>query len=186
MTSKVITVVAFQQFCGTNSFRYMPLLPPCCISNIFSLLCTEQTLKITRVRTASAVSTLPLFNFFLLSTDEDSSVMNQSIPDDVKRRERQFLNDVESIPMHMAIFILAFVIQTLCNATKAGRNGTIGLCVLYTVYGASRYLFTICYVLRLQVWHRIIRMDDFAWFLICISLNSLFGPFFGFWGALVC
>ena len=82
---------------------------------------------------------------------EDSDVMEQSTPTDVKRRERQFMNDVESIPFHVSIFILAFVIQNFSNAAGHGRIGTLTLCYVYPVYMFSRVIYTICYIFALQV-----------------------------------
>jgi len=115
---------------------------------------------------AYAASTLALFVKYMMSLiyasntghhpSEDKDYQLPPPPEDIVRRERQFSNDLENIPMHLIVFWAAFIIQILVNASgNGGRNGTLALTVLVITYAASRCLFTICYVFSAQPWRTI-------------------------------
>lgn len=108
-----------------------------------------------------AVSTVAIFTKYTLSLfyaansgnhpTEDKMFLLPPQPDDIRRRERQFLNDMENIPVHLAIFWAAFIIQNLQNAGgSGGRNGTLALSILFLIYTISRALFTACYIHGIQ------------------------------------
>jgi uncharacterized MAPEG superfamily protein len=80
-------------------------------------------------------------------------------PSDLLRRERQFLNDMENIPIHMAIFWAAFIVQNFHNASgNGGRSGTLALSALIIIYVTSRLFFTICYIRAIQPFRTIFYM----------------------------
>lgn len=108
-----------------------------------------------------AVSTVVIFMKYTLSLfyaansgnhpTEDKMFLLPPQPEDIRRRERQFLNDMENIPVHLAIFWAAFIIQNLQNAGGyGGRNGTLALSILFLTYTVSRALFTLCYIHAIQ------------------------------------
>lgn len=72
------------------------------------------------------------------------------------RKERQFMNDSETIPISLAIFFFAFLLQCFENAGGiSGSDGTITLTVMIILYTISRYGFTFCYIFRLSPWRSI-------------------------------
>ena len=82
---------------------------------------------------------------------EDKIFLLPPQPDDIARRERQFLNDMENIPIHLAVFYAAFIMQTFQNASgSGGRIGTIALSALFLMYTMCRILFTVCYIQSIQ------------------------------------
>jgi uncharacterized MAPEG superfamily protein len=107
-----------------------------------------------------SICTLVLFVKYFLTTmwaidsslrpEEDKILPLLPVPDDIKRRQRAFLNDVENIPFHMAILWGAFIVQNYCNASGHGDNETSGLIILIIIYTAARFLHTTCYLLALQ------------------------------------
>lgn len=108
-----------------------------------------------------AVSTAVLFLKYTVSLfyaansgnhpSEDKIFLLPPPPEDIRRRERQFLNDMENIPVHLAVFWAAFVLQTMQNATgNGGRTGTLALSALMIIYVVSRCLFTVCYIRAIQ------------------------------------
>ena len=108
-----------------------------------------------------AVSTAWLFFKYFLSAvyavnadnhpEEDSIIYVPPIPSNIRRRERQFANDMENIPLHMAIFWAAFIVQNFANASgNGGRDGTIALSCLIVIYTFVRTLFTLFYCYGIQ------------------------------------
>lgn len=108
-----------------------------------------------------AVSTVVIFTKYTLSLfyaansgnhpAEDKIFLLPIQPEDIRRRERQFLNDMENIPVHLAIFWAAFIIQNLQNAGgSGGRNGTLALSISFLIYTISRALYTLCYIHGIQ------------------------------------
>jgi uncharacterized MAPEG superfamily protein len=83
--------------------------------------------------------------------DEDKAFLMVTQPEDARRRERQFVNDMENIPVHLSMFWAAFIIQNLQNASgNGGRNGTLCLSALILIYALSRTIFTVCYIRAIQ------------------------------------
>ena len=116
-----------------------------------------------------AVSTVVLFMKYSMSLvyasntgnhpSEDKQFQLPPPPEDIRRRERQFANDMENIPFHMAIFWAAFNVQNYANATgNGGRDGTLALSCLFLIYTLARCLFTICYIGSYQPWRTITYM----------------------------
>ena len=116
-----------------------------------------------------AASTVALFIKYSMSLvyasntgnhpSEDKQFNLPPPPEDIRRRERQFANDMENIPFHLAIFWAAFIIQNFANASgTGGRDGTIALSTLILAYTFSRAMFTICYIFTLQPWRTIFYM----------------------------
>lgn len=71
-------------------------------------------------------------------------------PDNIKRRERVFANDLENIPFHTAIFWGAFVVQAFANLSDYGKNETLALTALFVLYCFFRLTHTLTYVFALQ------------------------------------
>ena len=91
-----------------------------------------------------------------LQEDEITFGGNKRPPDEnVKRRTRTAANDMENIPMHLAIFWSAFIVQNFCNASGNGQNETIALTCLIMIYTGLRLFYTVCYVFALQPWRTI-------------------------------
>lgn len=118
---------------------------------------------------AYAVSTTVLFLKYSISLvyasntgnhpSEDKQFNLPPPPEDIRRRERQFANDMENIPFHLALFWAAFIVQNFANASgNGGRDGTLALTVLFSVYTFSRVMFTIAYIYTLQPWRTIFYM----------------------------
>jgi hypothetical protein len=68
----------------------------------------------------------------------------------VKRRQISATDDVQHIPMHLCVFLAAFVVQNLCNASGHGQQETLALTCLLIIYCAFRALFTVLYLFALQ------------------------------------
>ena len=82
---------------------------------------------------------------------EDSMLPgDKTVPADIKRRARVFANDLENIPLHLAIFWGAFIVQCFSNLSGYGQSETVGLTVLIILYSGLRFAFSLCYVLALQ------------------------------------
>ena len=83
---------------------------------------------------------------------EDADVLGTRLeaPPGIQRKERQFANDLENIPMHLSIFWAAFIVQNYVNASNKGEQTTTALTCLIVIYTALRTTFTICYIFRLQ------------------------------------
>jgi len=84
-----------------------------------------------------------LFNYRIIKPETP-------VPDDIKRRSRALANDLENIPIHLSVFILAFVVQNLVNMTGQGFYGTWALSVLFPMYAGFRTIFTVCYLRAIQ------------------------------------
>ena len=82
--------------------------------------------------------------------EEDKLLPTLPVPEDIKRRTRAFLNDVENIPLHMAILWGAFIVQNYCNASGYGDHETSALIVLIITYSGARLMHTTSYLLALQ------------------------------------
>jgi uncharacterized MAPEG superfamily protein len=84
--------------------------------------------------------------------EEDRLLIGQAdmSPKDL-RKERQALNDIENIPFHFGIFLLAFIVQNFANASGESSHGNNALIALYVTYVTARVLYTICYINALQV-----------------------------------
>lgn len=103
---------------------------------------------------------------------EDKIFLLPPQPGDVARRERQFLNDMENIPVHLAVFYAAFIMQTLQNASgRGGKIGTVALTALFLMYTMCRMLFTICYIHSIQPFRTIFYiLGTFTVCATCINL----------------
>ena len=109
-----------------------------------------------------AISTVWLYFKYFLSAvyavntgnhpAEDMPLLNlPPVPSNILRRERQFANDLENIPFHMAIFWAAFIVQNFANATgNGGRDGTLALSCLIVIYTVVRTFYTIFYCYAIQ------------------------------------
>jgi len=77
---------------------------------------------------------------------------NKTNPPDIKRRMRVFVNDLENIPFHTAIFWSAFIVQNFANLNgkSIGQRETVALTALIAIYTGLRMSYTLCYVFALQ------------------------------------
>ena len=83
--------------------------------------------------------------------EEDQGVLAPPPLEDARRKKRIFANDMENIPIHMAIFVMAFIVQYLLNTQpNKGQNGTRALNNLVIIYTVCRYLYSIFYLFKLQ------------------------------------
>jgi hypothetical protein len=105
----------------------------------------------------------------------------QIIPDifthvSIKRRQISATDDVENIPIHLFVFLAAFVVQNLCNASGHGKQETLALTSFLIIYCASRALFTIFYLFALQphsnVAYTVSQMTIFA--TVCVLIAASF------------
>jgi uncharacterized membrane protein YecN with MAPEG domain len=87
--------------------------------------------------------------------DFDAGIVKQEAASPDLRKVRIFGNDMENIPFHYGIFVMAFIIQNFCNMSGAGKIETLMLTILIVVYASMRYLFTICFLFSLQPWRSI-------------------------------
>ena len=90
------------------------------------------------------------------------------VPEDMKRRERAFLNDLENIPFHTAIFWGAFIVQCFANMNNFGEKETIALTVLIALYSAFRLVYTFSYAFALQPF----RTLSFVFANICVLIAA--------------
>lgn len=83
---------------------------------------------------------------------EDEEVLGLKLepPDGIVRRERIAVNNVENIPLGLAVFWAAFIIQNFCNVTGNGSQETLALIILFVIYTGMRTLFVIFYAFALQ------------------------------------
>lgn len=68
------------------------------------------------------------------------------------RYERHLNNVTENLPINVALFWGAFIIQNLCNMSGEGKKNTICLTVVIATYTGFRVLYTVCYLCKLQPW----------------------------------
>lgn len=63
-----------------------------------------------------------------------------------------FVNDLENIPFHTAIFWSAFIVQCFANLNgkDIGQRETVALTALIAIYSCLRLSYTMCYVFALQ------------------------------------
>lgn len=65
-----------------------------------------------------------------------------------------FANELENVPFHVSIFILAFIVQNVANLSanwdSTSYYGTLALSALYVIYAGLRVIYTICYLFALQ------------------------------------
>jgi uncharacterized MAPEG superfamily protein len=76
-------------------------------------------------------------------------------PEDLKRRQRAFANDMENIPFHMVVFWAAFSLQVLAGFESGSKSAVVALDVLMILYTLGRVGHTVCYAMGLQPWRTI-------------------------------
>lgn len=90
---------------------------------------------------------------------EDKMFLLSPPPEDIRRMERQFLNDMENIPVHLAVFWAAFILQNMQNSGGiGGRTGTLTLSAIFILYTVCRVLFTVCYIMAIQPFRTVFYM----------------------------
>ena len=103
--------------------------------------------------------------------EEDKQFSLPPPPEDIRRRERQFSNDMENIPLQLLLFWAAFIVQNFANASgDGGRYGTLALTSLILIYTFSRIMFTACYLFGWQPWRTIF----FVMASICLFITGIF------------
>jgi uncharacterized MAPEG superfamily protein len=88
--------------------------------------------------------------------EDTEKLGDRPVPEDIKRRERCFLNDVENIPLHLVLFWAAYLVCFLALSSGKGEEEALGLLILFAIYTGSRTLYTICYIFGLQPWRTIV------------------------------
>ena len=100
---------------------------------------------------------------------EDASFNLPPPPQEIKRRDRSMMNDIENLPIHLLVFWLALIVQCFVNMVgQYGTQGTIGLTVLFTIYGAARFFYSIFYGFGLQPFRSI----SYIIALICVYITA--------------
>jgi uncharacterized MAPEG superfamily protein len=87
-----------------------------------------------------------------------------------KRNKRQFLNDLENIPIHLTIFWASFMIQMYSNASGQGSSETFILTFLILFYTCSRILYTLFYFIG----YSSLRLSFYFISLGCVFVTSIF------------
>ncbi len=80
----------------------------------------------------------------------------QKVPEDIKRRERTFLNDVENIPLDLLVFWAAFLVQVFAFISGSTGSESLALIILFSLYCFCRVTFTICYYRAWQPYRSIV------------------------------
>jgi len=88
--------------------------------------------------------------------EEDYKLGELKVPEDVKRRERNFLNDLENIPFDFVIFWAAFLVQCFTILSGSGKQETLALICLIVIYSGMRVLYTLFYICALQPYRSIV------------------------------
>jgi uncharacterized MAPEG superfamily protein len=107
-----------------------------------------------------AVCTVVLFfvvkvcNFYGANMDdhppEDALLGTQPpVPDDIKRRMRLIMNNLENAPMDLALFWAAFI-SVLVQSSSGGKEEALALNVLLPIYTAGRLVYAVAYARGLQ------------------------------------
>ena len=104
--------------------------------------------------------------------DEDQGALAVPPLEDAKRKKRIFGNDLENIPIHLAIFVMSFMVQYMLNTQPhKGKHGTRALTALIIIYTFFRYLHTLFYVFKLQPFRSIsFLFSQFAIFATLITM----------------
>jgi len=94
-------------------------------------------------------------NFFGANMDdhpaEDSVLGKQPpVPADIKRRMRIIMNNLESVPMELALFWAGFISVLVQSLAGSGKEEALALNVLLPLYTAARIGFIATYALALQ------------------------------------
>ena len=76
--------------------------------------------------------------------------MGDVLPANIKRRERNFANDMENIPFDFVIFWAAFILQRDAIMSRNGGSETLAVTALIVIYTGSRILFTVFYLCAMQ------------------------------------
>ena len=72
------------------------------------------------------------------------------VPADIKRRMRLIMNNLENVPLELALFWAAYVAVLTQSLGGGGREEALALSVLLPLYTAGRVGFVACYALALQ------------------------------------
>jgi uncharacterized MAPEG superfamily protein len=116
---------------------------------------------------------------------EDVVVGQYKNPDDAvievnnaeaKRYERHLNNVTENLPVNMALFLVAFIIQNLCNMSGEGKANTMCLTIVIVTYTGFRVLYSICYLQKLQPWRSIMYLLALGSTLVAI-INMIIAAF---------
>lgn len=78
------------------------------------------------------------------------------IPQNIKRRERAFLNNLENIPIDLIVFWVAFLVEVFNLISGSTGNECLALIILIAIYTTARVLFTLFYYLALQPYRTIV------------------------------
>jgi hypothetical protein len=115
-----------------------------------------------------AITNLVLFIKYYVSVIYASVSDHPSFEDDIKivpdvfaqvsikRRQISATDDVENIPIHLFVFLAAFIVQNFCNASGHGESETLALTSLLIIYCACRSLFTVLYLFALQPYSNVV------------------------------
>jgi len=133
----------------------LPLFPANWTMSTFSMNSALPNLLVTY-----AVCTVVLFfvvkvcNFYGANMDdhppEDALLGTQPpVPDDIKRRMRLIMNNLENAPMDLALFWAAFI-SVLVQSSSGGKEEALALNVLLPIYTAGRLVYAVAYARGLQ------------------------------------
>lgn len=113
-------------------------------------------------------------NYYSMYTDDliddnnDKIKYIETVQD--KRNKRQFLNDLENIPIHLTVYWATFMIQMYSNASGKGSNETLILTFLILFYTCSRILYTLFYFIG----YSSLRLLFYFISLGCVFITSIY------------
>ncbi len=113
-----------------------------------------------------SICTLVIFFKFIFSQifgsnfnnhpEEDKKLGELKVPEDIKRRERNFANDMENIIFDFVIFWAAFLVQCFTILSGNGKEETLAITCLIVIYSGMRVLYTLFYLCALQPYRSIV------------------------------
>jgi uncharacterized membrane protein YecN with MAPEG domain len=119
--------------------------------------------------------------FYAANTDDhppEDAVLGQlpKPPEDLKRRQRAFANDMENIPFHMVVIWAAYLLQVLSISQTGSQAAVLALDVLVVFYVTGRVGHTLCYAYSLQPWRTIFFTLSLA-SIISIGVHLIYNSF---------
>ena len=77
-------------------------------------------------------------------------------PEDIKRRMRAIMNDLENIPVDLTIFWAALLVVLAGSQGGACTEEALALTVLLPIYVAMRVLYTVFYLRAIQPYRTVV------------------------------
>lgn len=81
---------------------------------------------------------------------EDDALPKLPVPADIKRRQRTIMNNLENVPVDLAVFWAGALVVLAGSLGGTCVAEALALTILLPVYVGARVLFTICYLAAKQ------------------------------------